>query len=393
MPVGSSLMSKSPTIVWFRKDLRLADNAALAAANALGAPVIPVFVWNPRESGDWAPGAASKWWLHQALKDLQERFDDLGGRFVLRAGDSLSELRDVVKKSGAERVFWNRRYEGVHRETDARIKRVLREDGLEVKSFNSGLLNEPHTVCTGSDRPYKVFTPYWKNVRDRKLDAPVEVRTGDLRFPDHYPQSVAIDSLELLPKVRWDKKLENYWSVGERAAMERLEAFLREGVESYDDRRDIPETDGTSRLSPYLHWGQIGPRQIMAKLRERHDLRAKGPHTFAQEIYWREFAYHVLYHFPQTPEQPLNDKYANFPWKNDKRVLRRWEKGRTGYPIVDAGMRQLYEMGWMHNRVRMIVSSLLVKHLLQSWVQGERWFWDTRVEADLASNTLGWQWS
>jgi len=387
------MSSPKPTIVWFRKDLRLADNPALAAAVRAGGPVIPVFIWAPDEAGDWAPGAASKWWLHRALEVLDGQFKERGGRLVLRKGESLAELRDMLEKSGAVRVVWNRRYEGPLREVDASIKRALREDGIEVESFNAGLLNEPQAVGTGSGRPYKVFTPYWKKARERKAEDPVEVDLDRLAFPDRYPRTVGLDALGLLPEKQWYRKFYPHWEIGEASAKKNLDAFLRDGVEDYADERDRPDHAGTSRLSPYLHWGHIGPRQVMAALRERHGLRAKGPLTFAQELYWREFAYHVLYHFPDTPEQPLQEKYADFPWKNDRRILRQWERGMTGYPIVDAGMRQLYETGWMHNRVRMIVSSLLVKQLLQSWVHGERWFWDTLVDADLASNTLGWQWS
>ncbi|MFP4068597.1 MAG: cryptochrome/photolyase family protein [Opitutales bacterium] len=386
-------MADPPTILWFRKDLRLSDNPALAAAVRAGAPVIPLFVWSPEEAGDWAPGAASKWWLHQALKVLGEQLDELGGKLVLRRGQSLAELRAVIEKSGAARVFWNRRYEKPLREIDAQVKRALREDGIEVDSFNGSLLDEPHTVATGSGQPYKVYTPYWKKVKDRKVDSPVEANPRELLFPDHYPQSAALDSLGLLPEKQWQRKFHSHWEVGEAAARERLDEFLDGRVDAYGTDRDRPDLVGTSMLSPYLHWGHISPRQVMRALAERTDLRAKGPQTFAKEIYWREFAYHVLYHYPDTPDRPLQEKYADFPWKADAAALEAWRRGRTGYPIVDAGMRQLYEVGWMHNRVRMIVSSLLVKHLLQSWSEGARWFWDTLVDADLASNTLGWQWS
>ena len=386
-------MPDSPTILWFRKDLRLADNSALAAAIEAGAPVIPVFIWSPDEAGDWAPGAASKWWLHQALKCLGEALGVRSGQLVLRQGDSLEELRDMIEKTGATRVYWNRRYEGPLRELDATIKRELRDDGIEVESFNSSLLNEPHTASTGAGKPYKVYTPYWRKVKDRKVDAPVEPDLDAMTFPDAYPQTVALDSLGLLPKQQWYRKFYSHWDVSESAAEERLDHFLDQPVEDYNDARDIPGEDGTSGLSPYLHWGLIGPRQVMAALRHKHDLRAEGPQVFAKEIYWREFAYNVLYHFPGTPDAPLQEKYADFPWEPDEATLRRWQRGQTGYPIVDAGMRQLYATGWMHNRVRMVVSSLLVKHLLQDWREGARWFWDTLVDADLASNTLGWQWS
>jgi deoxyribodipyrimidine photo-lyase len=386
-------MPNAPTILWFRKDLRLADNSALAAAIEAGAPIVPVFIWSPDEAGDWAPGGASKWFLHQALKSLGEAFGGISGKLVLRQGDSLEELRDLIEKTGAERVYWNRRYESPQRELDAAIKKTLRADGLEVESFNSGLLNEPHTASTGGGKPYKVYTPYWRKVKDRKIEPVVEPELSAASFPGTYPQTVALENLNLLPQEQWYRKFYNHWEVSESAAKKRLEAFLQGAVEDYEAARDIPGETGTSSLSPYLHWGLIGPRQIMHALKATHDLRASGPQVYAKEIYWREFAYNVLYHFPHTPDAPLVDKYADFPWEPDPEALRRWQQGQTGYPIVDAGMRQLYATGWMHNRVRMVVSSFLVKHLLQDWREGARWFWDTLVDADLASNTLGWQWS
>jgi deoxyribodipyrimidine photo-lyase len=230
-------------------------------------------------------------------------------------------------------------------------------------------------------------------VKDRRIDPPVAVDLSKAAFCDDSEKGVALEELGLLPDHSWPKKLETHWEVSEAAALSQLECFLNEPVGDYASARDLPDRTGTSRLSPYLHWGLIGPRQVMQQLRDKHDLRAQGPQVFAKEIYWREFAYNVLYHFPNTPDFPLQEKYADFPWEDDPAVLRRWQKGMTGYPIVDAGMRELYETGWMHNRVRMIVSSLLVKHLLQDWREGARWFWDTLVDADLASNTLGWQWS
>lgn len=386
-------MATAPTIVWFRKDLRLADNTALSEAIERGAPVVPVFIWSPGDYGDWTPGGASKWFLHRALESLDAGLKGLGGQLVVRSGAAEKVLKQLIKETGADRVHWNRCYEAPIRERDARIKKALREDGFEAGSFNSSLLNEPHTVSTGSDRPYKVYTPYWRRVKDRALPEPAALDLDELRFADTEGLSESIDSLGLLPEIKWYEKFESRWEISEEAATERLDRFLDGPVKTYDTDRDLPDVDGTSALSPYLHWGLIGPRQVMHMLHAKHDLRASGPQVFAKEIYWREFAYNVLYHFPHTPDEPLQEKYADFPWETDEQLLRAWQRGKTGYPIVDAGMRQLYATGWMHNRVRMIVSSLLVKHLLQDWKDGARWFWDTLVDADLASNTLGWQWS
>jgi deoxyribodipyrimidine photo-lyase len=386
-------VSNTLTILWLRQDLRLTDNSALQAAIEEGGTIVPVYIDDRDVLGDWAPGEASLWFLHRALESLETFVRKAGGQLYFLQGDSLAELKALIDSTGAERVYWNRRYEGPHRERDAEIKKALREEGIEVKSFNSSLLNEPHTVSTGSEQPYKVYTPYWRKVKERKLDPPVKVDLKAAKFYQDKPVGCKLDDLKLLPEHPWHKKLESQWDVSEDAALKQLDHFLKEPVEDYDTARDLPRVEGTSKLSPYLHWGLIGPRQVMARLHSKHDLRAQGPQTFAKEIYWREFAYNVLYHFPHTPDAPLQEKYSDFPWEYDQSVLKRWQQGKTGYPIVDAGMRELYETGWMHNRVRMIVSSLLVKHLLQDWRDGARWFWDTLVDADLASNTLGWQWS
>ena len=386
-------MPDAPTILWFRKDLRLADNSALAAAIEVGAPIIPLFIWSPQEAGDWAPGAASKWWLHQALKNLDGDLGAKSGKLVIRQGESLTELENLIEKTGAGRVYWNRRYEAPLRELDADIKRRLREKGTEVESFNSSLLNEPHTAATGEGKPYKVYTPYWKKVKDRPLPPLAESNFKALRFPDAFPQSIPLGDLDLLPKAQWYRKFYSHWDPSESGCMQRLKNFVDGPIENYATDRDRPDYDGTSSLSPYLHWGLIGPRQIAHELTKKYDLRNKGARVYLKEIYWREFAYNVLYHFPKTPDTPLREEYADFPWEHDFATLEAWQKGQTGYPIIDAGMRQLWETGWMHNRVRMIVSSLLVKHLLHNWLEGAKWFWDTLVDADLANNTLGWQWS
>jgi deoxyribodipyrimidine photo-lyase len=214
-----------------------------------------------------------------------------------------------------------------------------------------------------------------------------------MEFPEEYPQTLGLEELNLIPSKQWPQKFNSYWEVSEKAAQKHLQVFLDHRAEDYDFARDIPKKEGTSSLSPYLRWGLIGPRQIIHALKSKYDMTSVGPQTYSKEIYWREFAYNVLYHYPNTPDAPLQEKYSDFPWESDAELLSSWQRGKTGYPIVDAGMRQMYQTGWMHNRVRMIVSSLLVKHLLQDWREGARWFWDTLVDADLASNTLGWQWS
>ncbi|MDQ8193912.1 deoxyribodipyrimidine photo-lyase [Coraliomargarita sp. SDUM461004] len=387
-------MSQSTTtLFWFRQDLRFADNAALAAEITSGASIVPVFIWAPQEEGDWGPAAASRWWLHHALASFAEQWAAKGARLVLRQGNSLEELRTLIASTGATRVVWNRRYESPQREFDIEIKRELRSEGIEVDSYNSRLLIEPHAVATGTGKPYQVYTPYWKKVKDWPLDAVAEPDLEALRFPEEFPDSLALEQFNLLPQHAWDRGFYEQWSVSEADAIQCLEGFLAGGIQDYASARDRPDVCGTSQLSPYLYWGQIGPRQIVSRLKATCDLSQPGPATFLKEIYWREFAYHVLYHFPHTASHPLRAEYEDFPWVRNSTVLRAWQTGHTGYPIVDAGMRQLWQVGWMHNRVRMIVSSFLVKHLLHDWRDGARWFWETLVDADLASNTLGWQWS
>jgi deoxyribodipyrimidine photo-lyase len=383
------------TLVWFRRDLRLADNPALLAAAAAGEPVIPVYVKD--EESPWSAGAAARWWLHQSLSRLDGELRAIGSSLCIRTGDdTLAALEALAQECGARRVVWNRCYEPAAIARDRRIKAALRERGLETASFNGALLHEPWTICTKTGGPFQVFTAYWracKSLEDPPEPAP---RPKTLRAPASWPASHPLEGLALLPRLSWPEGLAQAWSPGSEAAQTRLEHFLAQGIDDYEDRRDRPGVDGTSRMSPHLHFGEISPRQIW------HAVRAsalrRGRHStwrdsqYLTEIGWREFAHHLLFHFPQTPDAPLRANYARFPWRSDPDALRAWQRGATGYPIVDAGMRELWRTGWMHNRVRMIVGSFLVKDLLLPWTEGARWFWDTLVDADLASNTLGWQW-
>ena len=385
------------TLVWFRQDLRLADNPALAAALQLGAPLVPVYIFAPDEEGAWAPGGASRWWLHQSLSRLDEDLRRLGSRLIVRNGaDSLAQLKELARQCDARHVLWNRRYEPRITARDQLIKAGLREAGLESRSFNSALLHEPWDIANKSGSPYLVFTAFWRHclsLADPQppLPAPVHVPS-----PPRWPRSEPLAQLELLPRINWAGGLREAWTPGSAGAHHSLRQFLGEALEEYSTLRDRPDYAGTSRLSPHLHFGEIGPREIWHAARALG--LARGQHSgwrtsqFLTELGWREFAYHSLYHFPHVPEQPLNPRFARFPWNDNPTALRAWQRGATGFPIVDAGMRQLWHTGWMHNRVRMIVASFLVKDLLLPWSEGARWFWDTLVDADLASNTLGWQW-
>ena len=396
-------MTPSPdptvTLVWLRYDLRLRDHPALVDASERGA-VVPVFIWAPGEEGAWPPGGAASWWLHHALADLDASLRDHGSRLILRTGPSLETLRDLLRTTGADRVVWNRRYHPDLTARDDAVHHALREDGIETRVLESRLLHDPDAVETTTGGPYHVFTPFWKKVRTENLlrtGPPLDVPT--LSPPDTWPDSRPLDALGLTPEARdgtdWADGLRAAWTPTEDGAHKRIEYTLDHVLGRYDTTHDRPDVDGTSRLSPYLHHGQVSPRQVWHRVSEWAD--ANDAHDDARpllrQVVFREFSYHWLHHYPDTPTETYRDTFADFPWRDDAEALDRWKRGQTGYPIVDAGMRQLYETGWMHNRVRMIVGSFLTKDLLLHWRHGARWFWDTLVDADLASNTFNWQWT
>jgi deoxyribodipyrimidine photo-lyase len=328
---------------------------------------------------------------------LRQSLAVVGAKLCVRASDdSLACLQTLTRECGATRVVWNRRYEPAIRARDAIIKRTLRAQGIETESYASALLHEPWSIRTRSGAPFQVFTPFWRHCRSLADPAEPLPAPQALEAPAKWPASQTIASLALLPARDWPAGLAAAWIPGEAEAQRRLERFTNEALEDYSSRRNEPGAPGTSRLSPHLHFGEIGPRQIWHAVRRA--AQAQGPDfpwrdsQFLAELGWREFGYHLLYHFPHTPEEPLRANFARFPWQSSPVLLSAWQRGATGYPIVDAGMRELWRTGWMHNRVRMISASFLVKDLLQPWTCGARWFWDTLVDADLASNTLGWQW-
>jgi deoxyribodipyrimidine photo-lyase len=385
-------------LFWFRLDLRLADNPALHAALERGRGVVPVFIWAPEEEAPHEPGAASRWWLHQSLAALEADLRRLNSRLIIRRGPILEALRLMVQETGAEAVVWNRRYEPVVAARDAGIERELRADGLEVQTFNASLFHEPWTIANRSGKPFQVFTPFWRYCRTQAEPAAPLLAPRRLTGPGKWPRSLALAALELEPKIDWAGGIRNAWQPGERGAQTRLRRFIDDAFAEYDELRNRPDLPGTSRLSPHLHFGEVSPGQVWHALKQAAEA-AKPPvcdwkdSQFLTELGWREFAYHLLHHFPHTPERPLRAEFEHFPWKQNPAWLKAWQRGRTGYPLVDAGLRELWTTGWMHNRVRMVVASFLVKHLQMTWVEGARWFWDTLVDADLANNTLGWQWT
>ena len=393
-------VSVSPTLLWFRQDLRLQDNPALNAAVSRGGPVVPVYILDEAGEGEWRAGGASRWWLHHALAALDASLQERGLRLVLARGDSATVLQGWQRETGAGAVYWNRRYEPAIIARDKTIKADFTAAGVEAKSFNSALLNEPHTIANKSGGPFQVFTPYWRHCLTLPVTAPVKPPAGAWSAPAQWPKSLALPELALLPTIAWDAGFREMWTPGEAGAAKRLRHFAARAMAEYADTRNFPDRDGTSMLSPWLHTGEISPRQVWAAVQaQAKDTGvfppSNGARVFLSEVGWREFAYHLLFHFPHTPTSPLREDFKRFPWAPDPGGvrLRAWQRGQTGYPIVDAGMRQLWHTGWMHNRVRMIVASFLVKHLRLPWTHGAAWFWDTLVDADLASNTLGWQWS
>jgi deoxyribodipyrimidine photo-lyase len=408
----------TPTLLWFRQDLRLQDNPALRAAVARGGPVVPIYILDDAGEWGWVPGGAARAWLHRSLAALDASLRTRGSRLILARGDAEKILRDLLRATGAGAVYWNRRYELAAVARDSWIEADLVARGVDVRTFNSALLNEPHAIANRQGRPFQVFSPYWRHCRTLPVGAPVKLAVAGFPAPQNWPRSLELDELELRPLGRQTHggpvarpelgaataprlhEINARWQPGEAGAARRLRDFVSGPMEHYAGVRDRLAVDGTSRLSPHLHFGEIGPRQIWAAVRAIGRGRGvfppnKGAAAFLEELGWREFAYHLLFNFPHTQELPLRDEFAGFRWAEDPggEKFRAWQHGRTGYPIVDAGMRQLAVTGWMHNRSRMIVASFLVKHLRLSWRLGARWFWEMLIDADLANNTLGWQWS
>lgn len=383
-----STADSGPVLVWFRQDLRVRDNPALHAAAAGNRPVIPVYIWSPEEEGDWAPGAASRWWLHQSLDSLSKDLEKRGSRLILARGPALTALTKLARDTGATAVFWNRRYEPAAVTCARGASEGLRRAGVRTVEFNGSLLSNPQDFLNKSGKPYQVYTAFQRGLLHDFDPGECLWAPRPIREPREWPPSVTLSSLDLMPSIPWYGTMAQVWTPGEDAALARLRGFIARRIGDYRSARDIPSVKGTSGLSPHLHFGEIGPRQIW------HALGPRGRTSmFLSEVVWREFAHHLLHHFPQTPEEPLHEEFKEFPWRRNAKLLRAWQRGETGIPLVDAGMRELWATGWMHNRVRMVVASFLVKNLLIRWQDGARWFWDTLVDADLAANTLNWQWA
>jgi deoxyribodipyrimidine photo-lyase len=381
----------APVLLWFRRDLRLGDNPSLVAAIRSGRPVIPVFILEP--AGPARPaGAASLWWLDKSLKSLSSDLEAAGSRLILRRGDAGTVLRELAAQTGAPLVIYSRVYEPEVLERDAALAAELASVGVETDVHNASLLLEPGQVRTGAGQPYSVFTPFWRAGRPQIGPIQPAPAPTSLAPPAVWPASDALKDWALHPTAPdWSSDFAD-WTPGEAGAHARLRRLLDETVSTYADARDRPGVEGTSRLSPHLAWGEIGPRQVFAAVQALSPKLAGSADKFLAELGWREFNYTILSQHPRLATQNLKPAFDAFPWRRAPHQLDAWRKGMTGYPIVDAGMRQLWRTGWMHNRVRMITASFLIKHLLIDWREGEVWFWDTLVDADPASNPGGWQW-
>ena len=381
-------MSSKTAIVWFRQDLRLKDNQALLHAVHEGYQIIPVYILDDKNAGEWKMGGASRWWLHQSLKALN---DSLDGKLVFRSGAADKIIPELVKDAKADAVFWNRCYEPWRIGRDTKIKKSL---DVDVETFKDFLLWEPWEVLKSDSTPYKVFTPYYrrgclsKATPEKAKSAPKKIDYA--AFKDRGK----VEDLKLMPDIKWYKTMEKAWTPGEKGATKVFKTFLEDNLKGYSSGRNYPDRPNISRLSPYMHFGEISIREVW------HAARAAGVaqhaerdvDTFCSELGWREFSNYLLYHFPQLPREPLQTKFKKFEWDKNTKALHRWQKGMTGIPIIDAGMRELWQTGYMHNRVRMIVASFLVKNMLIHWHEGEDWFWDCLVDADLANNSASWQW-
>ena len=387
----------TPVIVWLRRDLRLADNRALHRAATSGRPVIPVYILWAASRERRNPGAASRWWLHHSLAALREDLERLGVPLLLRKGRPRDELMRLAAETGARAILCNRHYEPRWRAEEREIRQAAEREGIAFERFDGSMLHDPDAITGKSGRPLKVFSAFWRACLARDAPPfPVPFPAALVRFGSPI-EGDALEDWNLLPNgFDWSGGLRDSWSPGERGATERLEAFLDEAMELYATARDLPYREGTSRLSAHLHFGEISACRIWHAVRDRMDRAGgrldSGGAGFLRELGWREFNMHLLGQFPDIHERPIRREFEHFPWLSDATALDAWRKGKTGYPIVDAGMRELWQTGWMHNRVRMIAASFLVKDLMIPWRKGEEWFWDTLVDADLANNAGNWQW-
>ena len=380
------MKNKKNVIYWFRRDLRLLDNPAFAEAASAG-HILPIFIFDGLLA-DYAQGSASRWWLNHSLNSLNKQ---LNHRLLIFNGDPKEIIPKLAKASDAKSVYWNRCYEPWQIKLDSKLEAIFKGENIDVITRNGSLLWEPWTTLKKDGSPYKVFTPYFKK-RCLSLPEPRKPipKPSNLKFADTPKNTDLISNLIQTKENNWQNKISKYWSIGENAAAIKLETFLKRGISSYKEGRNYPSKKNISMLSPHLHFGEISPNKIWYSV--KNNGHSEDSDHFLSELGWREFSYNLLYYFPDLPENNLQKKFDIFPWVNNPERLKKWQKGMTGYPIIDAGMRELWETGFMHNRLRMITGSFLVKNLLIHWRYGKEWFWNCLVDADLASNSASWQW-
>jgi deoxyribodipyrimidine photo-lyase len=391
------------TLLWLQRDLRIKDNPSLEWAQQQGKPIVAVYIYSPEEDAPWSEGAASRWWLHHSLKQLADELASINIRLHFFKGNSVDIFENLFKQNEFNTLAWTNRIEPYRVTCEAQIRQLAENNHIRVKRFNDGLLKTPDEFLTASkNTPYKVFTPFYRKLRN-ELDTGTLLSSIEAATKKYPPisnitldKACSLETLGLLDEYPWHEKLHRYWTPGESAAHQLLDDFIDQGLHAYMASRDIPSINGTSRLSPHLHFGEISPQQVVNELVpfiENVDGESStATEGFLRQLIWREFARYILWHFPHTVSKPMNEKFNGTFWKNNASALRKWQQGKTGISLVDAGMKQLWETGSMHNRVRMLVASLLTKNMGIAWQQGAQWFWDTLVDADLANNTMGWQW-
>ena len=380
-------------IVWFREDLRLHDNLALDYALNHHQAILPVYIYAPDELGQWAMGGASRWWLHHSLINLEQNLRKLGAKLCLRQGSSsLSELITLTNEITPSAIYWNRLYDPVTICRDQKIQTALQDFNMVVRCFCGNLIYEPDVVLKPDQTHYRVFTAFWKKYRERGIEHCSPSQPQKINAPKQMPRTLPLKKLSLLPRLAWDQEFYPHWQPGETGALKCIEQFFSQSLANYAQQRDQPSAKATSRLSAHLHFGEISIHRIIAMALAQAPGCDQAVERLLAQIGWREFAIYTLYHAPHTLDTPLDQRFIDFPWRDDQEALQRWQQGKTGFPIIDAGMHELKHTGWMHNRVRMLVASFLSKNLLIDWRLGARWFWDQLVDADLANNTLGWQW-
>lgn len=383
----------SIAITWLRNEFRLDDNPSLYFAREENDAVVPVYIYGDESYLEWKQGAASKAWLHHTLKGFSEDLKSIGSNLVLAKGNPVKELLQLSKAIGCKRIYLSEDLSPNGRDEEAKLRMAADSEGLELKICRGNLLYHPSEIVNQQNKAYQVYTPFWKASQKVRSKFECVSKLQKLSFPKCKIASLHLEDLDLLPKIPWDQSMIKNWNVEIEGARALLKSFTQESLSKYSDLRNIPSVIGTSRLSPYLHFGQISIRSLWNYLKEKSGVKGAGLEQYLKELVWREFAYHLLFHFDYLPNEPLHEEFKRFPWRESKEDFEKWTKGLTGYPLVDAGMRELYQTGWMHNRVRMLVASFLVKHLRIHWLEGAKWFWDCLVDADLASNTMGWQWA